>query len=237
MAHVPTVTTLSLLLLAGCVAPPPLEQRVERDLLERQRAALTRELARSVDSDHEPGAVVLIPAELIAQALDLALPIETLVDGRFLIRADSARVDFSGGLALVRLAGRVQWADREGVSAEITVIGALQVLEVSESAGRLAARVEVLGFETSEFRLGSLSPPAESLLDELAERPVEELNSLLDRIEIPVHLTQVIRLPAVEEKEITIPAVDVPLTVGLHDVRVGIDRLWVFIDIAPATTP
>ena len=231
----PCSALIGLLLQHACVAPPPLEQRVERDLLERQRAALHRELAREADAEHEAGAVVLVPASLIAQALEIALPLETVVADRFRIRADSAQVDFTGGLALVRLSGQAQWADRTGVSAAIDLIGALQILEIRESTGRLSARVEILGFETRDVRLGSLTPPAERLLNELAQRPVGDLNALLERIEVPVHLTETIRLPAVEEDEITIPAVDVPLAMGIHDVRVGADRLWIYLDIAPGT--
>jgi len=216
---------------SGCGPAVPLADRVERDLLLRQKAALERELSRAADdSDHATAALVVVPASLLGRLLAVALPVRAEVD-RFEITADSASVDFGGGLALVRLAARVGWLDRDDVTAAITVIGALEVLDVEESAGTLTSRIEILGWETHELRLGALSPPAERLLDELAERPASDLNALLSSIQIPVRLVEAIRLPAVEEDEVSIAAVAIPLEGRLHDVRVGADRLWIYIDI------
>jgi hypothetical protein len=220
--------------LTGCRPPAPLAQRVERDLLQREKAALERELARDSDDEHETGALVVVPATVVRQLIDAALPVQTTVADRFRITADSAAVDFRGGLALVRLSARVEWVDRESVAAAIEVLGALQILDIQESAGTLAARVEILGFQTQALQLGTLSGPAARLLDEFAERPASDLNALLNRLEIPVSLVQAIRLPMVEEDEISIAAVDVPISARLHGVSVGAGRLWVHIDIAPA---
>jgi len=216
----------------GCRPAEPLVRRLERDLLLREKAALEREVARGAVDLAAAAALVVVPATLVDQLLAVALPVATTIDGRFRITADSARVDFRGGLALVRLAALVEWVDRENVSARIDVLGALQVLDIAAASGTLTSRVEILGFETSDVRLGSLSPPAGRLLDDLAERPASELNELLSHIEIPVRLAPTIPLPPVEEDEVTIAGADIPLEARIHQVRVGAGRLWVYIALA-----
>jgi hypothetical protein len=220
------------LLAAGSLACRPEEAvvlRLERDLLLREKEALEREAAGGGADVEDAAALVVVPATLVDQLIAVALPVQATIDDRFRITADSAHVDFRGGLALVRLAARVEWVDRENVSARIDVLGVLQVLDIEAGTGRLTSRVEILGFETSDVRVGSLAPPASRLLDALAERPAGDLNELLSRIEIPVRLAPTIRLPAVEEDEISIAGADIALEARIQKVRVGAGRLWVYI--------
>jgi hypothetical protein len=222
----------------GCQRDEPLVQRLERDLLLRQKEALERDAALGEVDVAGAGALAVVPATLVDQLLTVALPVQTTVDDRFRITADSARVDFSGGLALVRLATTVEWVDRENVSVRIDVVGALQVLDIEAATGTLTSRIEILGFETSDVRLGTLTAPGGRLLDELAERPASELNNLLSRIEIPVRLAPTLRLPPVEEDEVSIAGADIPLAARVQLVRVGGGRLWVYIALTapgPAT--
>src|SRR5688500_16175468 len=158
----------------GCRPEEPLVHRLERDLLLRQKEALERDAALAEGDVAGAAALAVVPATLVDQLLAVALPVQTTVDDRFRITADSARVDFSGGLALVRLATTVEWVDRENVSARIDVVGALQVLAIEAATGTLTSRIEILGFETSDVRLGALTAPGGRLLDELAERPASE---------------------------------------------------------------
>lgn len=222
------------LLAAGSLAcgREGLVRRLERDLLLRQKEALEREIARGEVDVADAAALAVIPATLVDQLLAVALPVQTTVDDRFRITADSARVDFRGGLALVRLAALVELVDRENVSARLDVLGALQVLAIDTATGTLTSRVEILGFETSDVRLGSLSPPAGRLLDDFVERPASELNELLSRIDIPVRLAPTIQLPTVEEDEVSIAGADIPLRAHIQQVRVGAGRLWVYIGLA-----
>jgi hypothetical protein len=226
----PPVCLIALLVASsyGCRSEP-LAFRLERDLLLRQKAALEREAARGEADLAGAAALAVVPATLVDQLLTVALPVQTTVDERFRITADSGRVDFSAGLALVRLATSVAWVDRENVSARVDVVGALQVLDIDATTGTLTSRIEILGFETSDVRLGALSARGSRLLDELAERPATELNELLSRIEIPVRLAPMIRLPAVDEDEISIGAAEIPLAARVQQVRVGAGRLFVFI--------
>lgn len=215
---------------AGCSPREPLADRLERDLLLRQKEALQRELDRA-DEELDSDVVVVIPASLVDGLIDVALPLEAVVGRRFRVTVDSGRVDFTGGLALVRLSALIEAVDRDNVSARVVILGTLQVLDIQES-GTLATRVEILGWQTQDVRVGSLSPPAGRLLDEFAARPASELNELLSRIEIPVRLAPSLPLPGVEEDEVTIDAVDIPLSARLQEVRVGGGMMWVHIDVA-----
>lgn len=217
-------------LLAGC-AGETVDARVEREVLERQRAALERELERAARPADESNVLITVSEPFVARLIRLALPVETTVDDRIRIRADGATVEFDGGVALIRLDARATLLEQPGISADLDVVGALEVLGVDEETATLTTRIAVLGFGTRAVQVGRLSPPAERLVDALAETPAEELNALLSRIELPVRLARTIPLPAVEEEEITIPAASVPLRIQLHDVRVGEDRIWVYLDV------
>jgi hypothetical protein len=194
-------------------------------LLLQERDALERQLS-DTGAGGTPDVRVAIPASLVRDLVSLDLPFEATVD-RFRVIVREADVDFRGALARVDLGGAVRWADREDVEVELSLVGALQVLDVEPSSGSLEARVDILGVRTRDVRLGGLSPPAERLLDGLARRPVEELQALVREIEIPVRLLRTIDLPAVEEDEVTIGPARVPLAVRVVDVRVGEDLLVV----------
>ena len=224
------VVALLLCGLTSCRPDAPLAARLEYDMLLRQKAALEREQARGT-ANTESAALVVVPAALLDQLLDVALPVQATVSDRFRITVDSARVEFNAGLALVHLAARVEWVDRENISANIEVLGTLQILDLDASSGTLVSRVEILGFEAVDVRVGAgaLSTVAARLLEEFAERPASDLNQLLSRIEIPVRLVPTIRMPAVEENELSIDAVEIPMEARIDQVRVGSGRLWVYV--------
>jgi hypothetical protein len=214
---------------SGCRPSVPLAERLEHDLLLRQKSALERELAMAPEA-LQSDVVVVVPAALVDDLLAVALPVETIVAERLRVTVTAGDVDFTGGLALVRLEAQVAWADREDITADVEIHGVLQILDIAES-GTLSSRVEVLGFETREIRLGTLSPPAGRLIDELARRPAGELNELLSHLEIPVQLAPAITLPRVEENELTIEAAVVPLRAQVREARVGGGHLWVHVDV------
>lgn len=196
---------------------------VERRVLEAERDALRAYLA-----DPEPAGgvvpfddiLVTIRAPLIGDLIAAALPIEGTVEGRFVIRVDSARVTLRTGLALVELSGRARLADDEDVFADIWLMGALEVGTAPYDASSLGAEVSILGIRTREVGLGRLSPPAERLVDELARVRLSELDRLLDRVPIPVRLDELVALPAVDVEEVTIPAASLDVGFRLSGVRV-----------------
>lgn len=179
--------------------------------------------------------VLLVVREPLVEGLIRSvLPLEATVEG-LLLRVDSAEVDFRPGLAVVRLDTRVSPARASGVSAQVNLLGSFEIRPFPEEGQRLTARVRLFGLDTRDVRLGALSPPAERLVNELARSRAEELNALLDSIEIPVRLVEVIELPAVEEDQVTIPAARLSVRFELASVRVleegilislRVDRAW-----------
>lgn len=178
--------------------------------------------------------LVVIREELVHRLIDAVLPVEATVrDLR--LRVDSARVEFRPGVAIVRLATRVSPVRASGLSADVSLLGALEIQPFREEAEALAARVRMFGLDTRDVRLGALAPPAERLVDELARLRATELNDLLGTIQIPVRLVEVVQVPALELDEVTIPEARLPVRFELASVRVlegglfasfRIDREW-----------
>lgn len=201
-------------------------------------------------------AMVVVRAELLRKLLRSALPLEAVVAGRYRLRLDSAEVQLSPGLARVHLTGRASPAGTPRLFAEVGLLGAFEIVRAGGGAGSdlgnggradsglggragsdlgdgrragsdLAARVRILGLQTREVGLGPLSPPAERLLDQLARVRTREYNEILDRVEIPVRLAEVLSIPALEVEEATIPAAELPVRFELDAVRVLEEGIFV----------
>lgn len=201
----------------------------ERTVLERERATLREYLA-----DREagrllspPDLLLVVRGELVQSVLEAGLPQARTLEDRYRVTLREARVAFRSGLALVELGGRAALADDPGVFADITVFGVLEVVGLDPVRSTLAARVEVVALEATDVGVGGLSPPAERLVERLAGPRLEELNRLLEDLEIPVRLQEVVELPGVETDEVTIPPAEpLALEIELREVRVLRDRLW-----------
>ena len=207
---------------------------VERRVLEAERGALRAYLtapapARGVVPFGD--ILVIIRAELIAELIAGALPIERTIDDRFLVRVDSARVTLRTGLALVELSGRARLTDDENVFADISLVGALEVGTALRVGSALAADVTILGVRTRDVGVGRLSPPAERLVDELARVRLSELDRFLHGVPIPVRLDELVELPAVEEEEVTIPAAGLEIGFRLQGVRVLEEGVFVSLSV------
>lgn len=229
------VAGLVAVLLSGCGDGGAAGRRLEGELLSRERDALRRRLAEPAVSSR-PDVVVAVPAGVVRELISTDLPFEAAVD-RFRITVREADVDFRGGLALIRLGGSVRWVDREDVEADLGLVGTLEVLDVDGPGGSLRARMDILGIQTRDVRVGDLSPPAERLLDALARRPAEELEALVREIEIPVRVLRSVELPAVEEEEVSIAAAAVPLEVSVQAVAVGGDLMVVELAVGVPRSP
>lgn len=217
---------------AACDGPPA-RQAAERSILEQERKALAEYLATPPDTSLVPFGDILVTVhqDLIQIVLDAALPHTRTVAERFRLTLDRAEVRFRSGLGLVELEGRAALAERPDVFADVTVFGLLDIVGLDPTRSTLRMRVEVLGLDTRDVGVQGISPPAERLVDALAERKTGEFNQILDRLEIPVRLQEVIELPGLEEAEVTIRGGSLPLTVALRDVKVLEDRLWVSVGV------
>lgn len=163
--------------------------------------------------------LVVVREGLVQKLIAAVLPVEATVRN-LRLRVDSAEVQFRPGLAVVRLATRVSPARASNLSADVQLLGALEIQPFPEAGEELAARVRMFGVDTRDVRLGTLAPPAERLVSELARLRAEELNELLGSIQIPVRLVQVLQIPAVERAEVTIPEARLPVRFELASARV-----------------
>lgn len=163
--------------------------------------------------------LVVIREELVQELIAAVLPLEATV-GDLRLRVDSAAVEFRPGLAVLRLATRVSPARAASLSADVRLLGALEIGPFPEDGEALTARVRMFGLDTRDVRLGALTPPAERLVDELARLRADELNDLLDTIQIPVRLVEVVKVPTLELDEVTIPGAELPVRFELASVRV-----------------
>jgi len=77
------------LALAACGPPEPLDARIERERLVREKEALEAELARTEEPERETGAVVSVHSALVREILEVALPVEATVD-RFKVTATTS---------------------------------------------------------------------------------------------------------------------------------------------------
>lgn len=215
------------LALAGCDAPPA-RPDARALALEREREVLQRYLEapedRLVPFDD---VLVVVGEEVLSEVLRAALPHRATVGDRYRLDLAQAQVDFRDGLALVELEGRAALLARPDVYADLVVVGVFRVLDLDPRRSTLRGRVEVLGFETREVGVAGLSPPVERLVDGLAAERAAELNEILGALEIPVLLEQEIRLPSVQEAEVTIPGGALPLRLEVTEVRVLAGRLWI----------
>ena len=95
----------------------------------------------------------------------------------------------------------------------------------------LLAKVEILAVEAQEVNIGGWSAPAARLASELATGKGNEFNELFGDLPVPILLERNVHLPAVNNHEVTIPAVNVPLSARVDRVLTADERLWIVIEI------
>ncbi len=208
-------------------------------VLERELASLSR--YRELDFGTvlgEGDMVIVVHERTLAELVTATLPVEQTIDNRFHVQLRSAEVDFRTGLALVQFSGRISLVDRPGVFVDATVFGLLQIAGLDQTLGVLLAKVEILAVQAQEVSVGGWSAPAARLASELATRKGNEFNRLFGDLPVPILLESNVHLPAVEDNDVTIPAVSIPLAARVGRVLTADERLWIVIDIeVKAGTP
>lgn len=178
--------------------------------------------------------LVTVDQRLIGQLLAEATPYERVIDDKYRIRVNSAKVDFRANFALVELDGRgsLVGGEDETVAADVKVYGVLEVTGIDPKTGVLRARVDVIGLEVPKVAVLGMSAPVQGLVDRLVSLPLDKLNSLASNLEIPVALEQQVKIPEVGPKgEVKIAAAVVPLRVAVQEVLVAAGKIWVAIGV------
>ena len=217
----------------GC-RDPSRAYETQRTLLEAEAEHLRGYLQEAAAGDglvsFDDVAVGIRP-HVLHGVLSALLPRDVVVEERLQVRLERARVAFRNGLALVRLEGRAHPVGSPSTYGAFLLSGSFEVLGIEPGAEVLRTRVRVFGVHTRDIGMGPVRPPVERLLDELAPETRRAVESVLARIEVPVGLEEVVRLPRVAEEEVTIPADSLRLGLELRRVTVLEDRLWIEVGV------
>lgn len=213
---------------------PPMVS-VSETLLVRQ----TQELGRLIAAAEQKslfdfgGILVVVDQGLVQDLLRGATPLEADVGGGFHVRVDSAETSFADGLALVRLDGNASVAGK-AASADVSVYGAIDVVELDSTSGVMKCRVSVFGVDAAHADVLGVDEPVRRLTEALTHGG---LALLLGSIEVPVRIENRLSIPAVESHRLRIASVDLPVQVGVEDVKVLGGKLWVRVKAAIGPSP
>jgi hypothetical protein len=225
--------TLAATIALGCGRPPQRPARFEHAILEQKVEKLEELLENARTGPLIPfdQGLIAIDQSLLQNLLTAALPHETVVGGQFRIRVLGATVTCDDGLALVRLDGRVSFANQpeEVAFAEATVYGALRNFDLEPKESVLRGHVDVITFQTRRVKLfGGDNQAVEGLLHDLAELQLEALQGADYAFDLPVRLVHDVVLPEVgPEGGVHIPQARVPLKVSVTDVTALRGKLWI----------
>lgn len=209
-------------------------------MLERQLQGLRGLVSAAEKGTLVPFDHVLAVAEegLVQDLLRGTLPFERIVADRYRVRVEKAEVQFRDGFGLVRLDGRASLvsAPGEAVSADVTVFGALDIIELDPKSGFLRGSVTVIAVDARRVGvLGVGSRDAEHLVEDLARERLESFSALATRLEIPIQLESEVRLPGVAASGVRIEAATIAVQARVTDVKAFDGRLWVCIEAATGT--
>lgn len=211
-------------------APPALGLPIE--VLEHRNDGLRRLIDASQEGPLIPFDQMLVAVDqaLVQDLISSAVPFERTVAQKYRVRVDRAGVEFEDGFALVWLGGRASLADwpEEEAFADITVFGALNVVEIDPASGLLRAHVEVLSLQAHRVDLLGLPAPIKDLVESLGKEKVEEFNVLASPVEIPVKVQSQVSLPEVgPEGGVHIEGVSIPVHATVKGMKALRGKLFV----------
>jgi hypothetical protein len=209
------------------------ELRAQRVVLEREVEGLREVVARLERGE------AMLPLDDVAISIDdtfvrdlvaAQLPFDTDVD-RFHLRLREAEAQFRGS-PVVRLRGELHLKEKPDLEAAVTVIGALEDIQVEQSSSVLKASIAVdhIGIEKAAGIEAILS---RSTMDEVARLIRLQIKDQLPPIQIPVKVQQSIDLPAVTQGPVRIDGARMPLQVAVSQVVAGQGRLWIAVHVQP----
>jgi hypothetical protein len=228
----------SCLLLASCSAETrSLEGVAEREILTRRAKGLESliAIAESGPLIRLDQVLVVVNGRLVQDLIAATLPVEGDVGGKYRIRLEHATVDFTDGLALVRLVGRGS-VRGENLFVDVRLFGGLEIVELDPVSGLLRGRVDLFAVDVSRVSIEGLDRPARGLVNALSKQGLEALGALLP-VAIPVRFERQILIPAAGPGEVQIAAAALQLEAKVLDVKAFQDKLWISIGASVATAP
>jgi len=226
-------------LAAGACTDPDAPYRVvaEEENLTRQVEDLRALVDRAEKGVLVPrdGLVVSVSEELVQRLIQLALPREDVLEGRFFVRLEKAEAHFEDGHGAVRLDGHVEWLDdtfgfRGEVDADLTVLGRVEAVAADTTEGTLTARVVPYGFEVHRLRVGDEAPRTRHFLHVLGRTLPGALSTLSTRLTIPVAFEREVSLDGIEAGPVSIGGASVPVRAAVREATAHGGRLWVSLE-------
>jgi hypothetical protein len=213
----------------------PPRMSVREAVLSRQNQELVK-LASAAENGtllDFKGVLIVVDQVLVQDLLRAVTPLEADVGSGFHVKIDSADAAFGDGVALVRMTGTAR-VGGASVGSQVTVLGAIDVVELDPVSGVLQCRVSILGVEAQDASALGHNDPVGRLTEALTHGG---LSLLLGSLEIPVSVENRLSIPAVESKRLHIAAENLPLMIAVQQVKAFGGRLWVFVDAALAPSP
>jgi hypothetical protein len=231
------VAALVGLVAAACSNPgAPLRVVAEEENLTREVGDLQRLVERAERGALVPnhGVVIAIGERLVGRAVELSLPREEVLEGRYRVRIDKADVTLRDGHARVRLEGRVDWVGETrlvegGISAELTLFARVEAVGTDAKAGTLTARVVPYGFEIHHLRVGEEQPRTRRLIEALGRALPEALSAFATPLTLPVVLDERLALGALRKGPVTVDGASLPLRLRVSDAFAQGGRLFVVV--------
>jgi hypothetical protein len=175
--------------------------------------------------------LVIVDQALVQDLLSAATPYERTIADKYRLRVESAGVMFEDDFALVRLQGRAAMAGhafREDASAEVSVYGGLDIVELDPVSGILRGRVKIMAVEARRAAVLGVAAPVERLIEDLGREKLEAFGALVSNLEIPVRLDRRVELPAVGPVGgVRIGSISIPMHVSLTDVKAYGGKLFI----------
>lgn len=218
----------------GCRRAKPEPSHVERALLERRIAELSRLVERGAQGPIVPfdQAVVAIDQNLLQRLIDAALPCQTVVGGNYRIRILTGLVTCDDGLALVRLSGRASFADRpeEDGFVEATVYGTIEEFQV-RTGETLRGKVALIAVDVRRVTtMGADHEAVKGLLHDLTRMPLAAFRNLEYTFDVPVRVLDQVVLPAFDSGgRVRVPEARLPLHAAVTHVTPVRGRIWISI--------
>ena len=179
------------------------------------------------------GMLIVVDQVLVQDLLRAVTPLEADVGSGFHVKIDSADTAFADGVALVIMTGTAS-VGGVSVGSRVTVLAAIDVVELHPVSGVLECRISILGVDAQDAGALGHDDPVGRLTEALTRGG---LALLLGSLEIPVSVEGRLSIPAVKLKRLQIPAGNLPLTIAVQEVKAFGGRLWVFVDVALAPSP
>jgi hypothetical protein len=229
------VAILALAAVAGYQLWRRLEERYPLASFERSREAeqivsLRSYAARErLGSFLPPGdAQLAIRENLLQRILAGSLPFrQKFEDGRYEARLDRARLDLEDGLASIRLLGhgRMIGPNASPLEADLVLQTHIDVISFRPDVGTLRAGLAVTGVHVIRAgQTGSAGPIWNPVARYFSGLKGEDWNRERPTLEIPIHLEQRVRLPAVDG-DLSLAERSIPLDMVVSAVTVHEDRL------------